>query len=127
MGDGITVEVDLTNTGTRRGTEVVQCYVSPPASGVTRPEKELAAFAKVALDPGEQTTVTLTLGERAFAYWQPATDEAPVGAPGPLDLVATSGAPPDPGWRVEPGTYSVVIGTSSAHIVHRHELEVVRP
>jgi beta-glucosidase len=126
-GDAITVEVDITNTGTRRGTQVVQCYVAPPPTGVTRPEKELAAFAKVALDPGEQTTVALTLDERAFAYWQPAPDEAPTGAPGPLDLVAAPDPPPEPGWRVDPGIYSVLIGTSSADITHRREVEVVRP
>jgi beta-glucosidase len=126
-GDAITVDVDVTNTGRRRGTQVVQCYVSPPHSGVTRPEKELAAFAKVALEPGEQTTVTLTLDERAFAYWQPTSDEAPTGAPGPLDLVATPGPPPTPGWRVDPGTYSLLVGTSSTAVAHRAEITVVSP
>ena len=54
--------VPVTNTGDRRGAEVVQCYVAPPRRRrlVTRPPKELKAFAKVRLDPGESTTVELT-------------------------------------------------------------------
>ena len=64
--------VPVTNTGDRRGAEVVQCYVAPPASSkVTRPPKELKAFAKVWLDAGEQRQRELTLDRRAFAYWDP--------------------------------------------------------
>ena len=59
-GDRVTVSVPVTNTGDRRGSEVVQCYVGPPQpSRLVRPPKELKAFAKVGLDPGEQTTVAL--------------------------------------------------------------------
>jgi beta-glucosidase len=101
-GDRVSVSVPVTNTGDRRGSEVVQCYVGPPQpSRLVRPPKELKAFAKVVLDPGEQTTVALELDERAFAYWDPGdprTDDA------------------TPGWRVDPGTYTLHVGRSSADI-----------
>jgi beta-glucosidase len=91
------VRVPVINTGGRRGREVVQCYVAPPApSPVTRAPKELKAFAKVELDPGETTTVDLVLDARAFAYWDP-----------------TAG-----GWHVAPGTYALHVGRSSADIAH---------
>ncbi len=93
----VTVRVPVTNTGGRRGAEVVQCYAAPPASSaVTRPPKELKAFAKVHLDPGAATTVELVLDERAFAYWHPTDDE----------------------WRIEPGTYALHVGRSSADVAH---------
>ena len=92
---GVALTVAVTNTGARRGAEVVQCYVAPPRpSRVVRPPKELKAFAKVWLDPGETTTVRLELDARAFAYW---------------DLAA-------PGWRVDPGSYELHVGRSSADI-----------
>jgi beta-glucosidase len=124
-GETLAVELDVTNTGSRSGSEVVQCYVAPPPSPVTRPEKELAAFAKVSLDPGDRATVRLELPARAFAYWQPATDVAPPGPAGPLDLAAVAVPPPSPGWRVEPGTYAVLIGTSSQAIAHRSDVNVL--
>jgi beta-glucosidase len=96
----VTVTVPVTNTGTRRGAEVVQCYVVPPRpSRVTRPPKELKAFAKVWLDPGEQTVAELSLDSRAFAYWDPSAGE-------------------HGDWHVEPGTYELHIGRSSADIAH---------
>jgi beta-glucosidase len=95
--DAVTVTVPVTNTGARRGVEVVQCYVAPPRpTAVLRPPHELKAYAKVALDSGEQRTVVLTLDERAFAYWDPER----------------------PGWRVDPGTYELHVGRSSADVAH---------
>jgi beta-glucosidase len=97
--DTLTVHVPVTNTGDRRGAEVVQCYVAPPPTpGVTRPPKELKAYAKVWLDPGASTTVQLALGPRAFAYWDPSVG--------------------DGDWRVAPGTYELHVGRSSADIAH---------
>ena len=93
----VTVTVPVANTGDRQGTEVVQCYVGPPRpTRLVRPPKELKAYAKVTLDPGEQTRVTLTLDERAFAYWDPE----------------------GPGWRVDPGTYELHVGRSSVDVAH---------
>ena len=114
-GDLLTVDVDVTNTGARRGAEVVQCYVAPRDPSVTRPDKELKAFAKVWLDPGETTTVTLELDDRAFSYWQPAVDAPPApGRTGPPIPSAEPPPAPDPGWRVDPGSYDLHIGRSSA-------------
>jgi beta-glucosidase len=98
----VTIEIAVTNTGARRGAEVVQCYVAPPQpSRVVRPPKELGAFVKVWLDPGEQTTATMTLDARAFAYW---------------DRAGT-------GWRVDPGAYELHVGRSSADIAHVLSIE----
>ncbi len=104
-GDVVTVRVEVANTGDRSGAEVVQCYVAPPTSSrVIRAPKELKAFTKVQLDPGETTTVELTLDARAFAYWDPSAGE-------------------HGDWRVDPGTYEVHVGRSSADIAHRVSVE----
>jgi beta-glucosidase len=95
-GGQLTIEVDVRNTGRRRGAEVIQCYVAPVAPRVFRPAKELKAFAKVWLDPASSCTETLVLAERAFAIWDP-----------------TAGS-----WRVEPGEYDLHLGRSAADIAH---------
>jgi beta-glucosidase len=98
--DRVKVWVPVANRGARRGCEVVQCYVAPPTpSSVTRPPKELKAFAKVWLDPGETTTVELALDARAFAHWDP-----------------TAGERGD--WSVASGAYALHIGRSSADVAH---------
>lgn len=66
----VTVSIDITNSGAVYGKEVVQLYVSPKNSKIIRPVKELKAFDKIELEPGETKTVTFKLGERAFAYWE---------------------------------------------------------
>ncbi|WP_176220857.1 glycoside hydrolase family 3 N-terminal domain-containing protein [Cohnella massiliensis] len=75
-----TVTVDVTNTGRREGMEVVQLYVSDAASSVTRPEKELKGFAKIALKPGETKTVTFTVGPAQLEFI--GLDYRPVVEPG---------------------------------------------
>ena len=65
----VRVSVDVTNTGDRPGREVVQVYVRAVDGPVPRPDRELKGFEKVALTPGETTTVTVALDRRAFAYW----------------------------------------------------------
>ena len=67
------VSVDVKNTGTREGDEVVQMYVSHEGSAVARPAKELKGFARVSLKAGEMKTVTMPLAAKALAYW---SDEA---------------------------------------------------
>jgi beta-glucosidase len=116
----LTVSVPVTNTGDRRGAEVVQCYVAPTTSRLVRPPKELAAFAKVWLDPGESTTVDLVLDERSFAYWDPGQpDRAEVAQrASAVPMNGGRGAPAPPGWRVDPGRYELHLGTSSAAIAH---------
>lgn len=69
-GDGlVTVRIKVTNRGDRAGSDVVQLYVAPPASRIDRPIKELRAFAKLHLAPGEATEATMTLAARAFSYF----------------------------------------------------------
>lgn len=94
-GDGrVAVTLDVTNTGTRAGSEVVQVYVRAVDAAILRPDRELKAFEKVTLEPGEAKTVCVTLDERAFAYW-----DAEVGD-----------------WHVALEAYEILIGTSSRAI-----------
>ena len=69
--DTVTVSVDVTNTGCVKGKEIVQIYVSDEKSRLKRPEKELKAFGKVELEPGETKTLTFMPGYRYFAYYDP--------------------------------------------------------
>lgn len=68
-GDSITFTVPVTNTGALAGAEVVQLYLSDPKCSVARPAKELKAFAKVYLEPGETRDVTFTVGSSDLAYF----------------------------------------------------------
>jgi beta-glucosidase len=92
--DGLTVSVDVTNTGPVAGKEIVQVYVHDHESRLLRPHKELKGFAKVALEPGETKTVTIPLDFRAFAYYDPAYQQ----------------------WVTEDGQYDILVGASSADI-----------
>jgi beta-glucosidase len=120
-GVAITVEVPVTNTGGRRGAEVVQCYVEPRRSGLSRPRRELKAFAKVWLDPGETTVVSLALAERAFAYWEPGDPEWPALAEQLQRFVPSGQAGGTErgtrGWRVDPGAYDLCLARSATDIV----------
>jgi beta-glucosidase len=66
-GEEVRVTVRIRNRGERRGKEVVQVYVG--SEDVTRPLRELKAFAPIELDPGAEGELALTLGERAFSQW----------------------------------------------------------
>ncbi len=92
--DGLTVSVDVTNTGPVAGKEVVQIYVRDHKASLVRPVKELKGFAKVALEPGETKTVTVTLDFRAFAFYHPAYKR----------------------WVAEDGEFDILIGASAADI-----------
>ena len=98
--DGLTVTVDVTNTGHVAGKEIVQVYVHDRASGLVRPEKELKGFAKVALQPGETKSVAIKLDFRAFAYYHPEYKQ----------------------WITEDGDFDILIASSAADI--RHTLAV---
>ena len=90
----VTVSFTVINTGTRAGSEIAQLYLGKRNPQVLRPLKELKGFEKVSLQPGESRRVTLTLNERAFAYF----DE---GAKA---------------FAVERGKYDVLVGASSQDI-----------
>ncbi len=93
-GDKTTVTCTLENIGHRAGQAVLQTYVSAPNSNVPRPIKELKAFAKVPLEAGETRQITLSLGPRAFAYFDVTTDM----------------------WRVCAGQYDISLGFSATDL-----------
>ena len=84
-GGTVDVVVEVTNTGDRPGSEVVQLYVGDPEASVRRPVRELRAFAKVHLGPGESTDVRLRLTMRDLAFWDPVSS-AWLAEPGELRL-----------------------------------------
>ena len=88
------VSVTVTNIGARAGSEVVQLYVGDEAASVPRPLKELKAFTKVQLAPGETTRVKLSLKDRDFAFYGTAARH----------------------WLVEPGAFTLMVGTSATDI-----------
>jgi len=92
--DGLTVSVDVTNTGKLAGKEIVQVYVHDRKSRLVRPPKELKGFVKVELRPGETKTVSVDLDFRAFAYYHPGYKQ----------------------WVAEDGEFDILIGASSADI-----------
>lgn len=100
--ENVTVQVKIKNTGRVAGQEVVQVYVREQHPRVVRPEKELKAFAKVALQPGEERTVSFQLEKRAFAYY---------------DVMRH-------GWVVNSGKFDILIGGSSQDLPLRQMIEV---
>ncbi|MDE0215263.1 MAG: glycoside hydrolase family 3 C-terminal domain-containing protein, partial [bacterium] len=124
VADPVVVEVDVVNTGDRSGSDVVQVYVEPPPSLLHRPVRELKGFAKVHLAPGERTTARIVLNRRAFAYYDPGDQSPPgleIGNPVPA---GESEKRTDPGWYVDPGTYTVWTARSSADLVHATEVHL---
>jgi beta-glucosidase len=98
------VLVDVTNTGQREGTEVVQLYIRDLVSSVTRPIKELKGFRKVRLEPGETTTVALEITPNALAFFD-------------INMK----------YVVEPGDFEVMIGNSSRDAdLHKLILQVTK-
>jgi beta-glucosidase len=93
---------------------------------LARPPKELKAFAKVHLDPGESTTVELSLDDRSFAYWDPGQqdwDEISSRALGMFGPGSTQERRV-PGWQVDPGRYDILVGRSSDDIAGNATVEV---
>lgn len=94
-GEGfVDVTVTIANTGERAGSAVVQLYVGDDVASVQRPAKELKAFAKVALAPGESRRVDFSLDARAFAFFSTG----------------------DQAWLLEPGDFTIRAGLSSADL-----------
>jgi beta-glucosidase len=91
VGETAVVSVNVKNTGTRTGDEVVQLYIRDDVSSVPRPVLELRGFQRVTLAPGEIRTVSFDLPPDALAFWD-------------IDMR----------WRVEPGSFTISCGSSSA-------------
>ena len=126
----ITISVPVTNTGPRPGSEVIQCYVAHSRPRLVRPPKELKAFAKVRLEPGESSEVRLEL-ERAGvrllgsgwdASWSE-TGHRQFNMFGDLSGRQVRGPA---GWQVDDGDYEVLIGRSSADIVATCAVRIAR-
>ena len=89
---GPTVQIDVKNTGRRKGVAVPQLYLSlPNRPGVPQPPKALKGFVRVGIAPGRTKTVNFNLNRRAFSYWNSGRD----------------------GWRLVPGCARVLVGSSS--------------
>lgn len=117
VDEPVVVEVEVTNTSDRAGTEVVQIYVEPPASVLHRPVRELKGFAKLRLGPGETATARVALDARSFAYFDPGdADFDQLAAMMPVPAGAGDRRS-EPGWYIEPGTYRVVLGRSAVDLV----------
>ncbi|HEY1517071.1 MAG TPA: glycoside hydrolase family 3 C-terminal domain-containing protein [Solirubrobacteraceae bacterium] len=91
-GAAVRVTVAVRNAGPRRSREVVQLYASRPDSGIERPVRWLVGFAAVQADPGQNAAATIIVPPRAFEHWS-----------------VQAG-----GWAVEPGTFELTAGSSSA-------------
>ena len=94
LGETVRVSCEVQNTGSMAGKEVIQLYVRDLESSLVRPLKELKAFAKIDLKPGESKKVEFSLDRRAFSYYD--------------DLKAE--------WVAEPGKFEILIGSSSRDI-----------
>jgi beta-glucosidase len=99
--DGDTkISVTEKNTGTRKGDEVVQVYLYDQIATVVRPFKELKAFKRVTLEPGESKQVELSLPYRSFGLWDKK-----------LNFV------------VEPGTFEVMVGKDAENVILTSQIE----
>jgi beta-glucosidase len=99
-GEVLEVSVEVRNTGSRAGAEVVQLYLSALEARVPRPVKELAAFRKVWLEPGQSASVTLRVEREAFEYYDVERRE----------------------FRLDPGRYAISVGQHAGHVPLRAEL-----
>ena len=98
----ISFTVTVSNTGQVAGAETVQLYVTDKKASVDRPVKELKAFRKVYLQPGESREVTLTIGRDALSFYDEARQE----------------------WTAEPGAFEAHVATSSDQILHTYSFSL---
>ena len=93
----ITFTIPVTNTGSVAGAETVQLYIHDVKASVDRPYKELKAFQKVFLQPGETQQVSLTVDKRALSFYDEAAHD----------------------WKAEPGAFEALVGTASDRLPAR--------
>ena len=101
----VNITCRVTNSGDHRGKEVVQLYVGDPEASVARPVRELKAFAKVDLDPGETTAVAFTLTARDLSYWSTRLHD----------------------WALEGGEFELAVGASSRDLRLTTTLDIAAP
>lgn len=102
-GDSLHVDVDVTNTGSVAGDEVVQLYVRDDVASVTRPVKELRGFRRVSVQPGQMTIVRFVLSDRDLAFYDATMRRV-----------------------IEPGRFTVFVGSSS-EAVREARFDLVTP
>ena len=100
----MTFTVNVKNTGSREGAEVVQLYVHDDKASVERPYKELKGFAKVSLKPGESKDVEISIDRRALSFWDETTN----------------------GWKVEPGKFTILVGNASDNLTLKTNIKIVK-
>jgi beta-glucosidase len=101
VGETLSVTVDVKNTGTRDGDEVVQLYLKSPSSGEVRPVRQLKGFRRIRLGKGEMQTVRFDLDRNALSYWNK-----------------------DNLFVVDSGVYEVQVGASSADIRQKESFSI---
>jgi len=102
-GDDATVSVRVTNSGKRKGSEVVQLYLEfPPEAGEA--PRQLKGFGRVELNPGESKTVTMALNKDSLPAWDEGSH----------------------GWKVYPGKYTVDVGASSRDIRYKGSFTIAK-
>jgi len=95
-GSTVAVSLDVKNTSSRPGDEVVQLYTHQRAGSASRPVRELKGFVRLSLKPNETRTVTLTLNTKDLGFWSPSTHH----------------------WSMEPGTFDLWAGTDETATAH---------
>lgn len=92
------VQADVTNTGQRAGTDVIQFYTGQDHPSLPTPPRQLAGFTRVDLSPGQTKTIHFTLNDSTLAYWHPDTQQ----------------------WQTDPGAYHLWLGESSRNLPLTH-------
>ena len=98
-----TVSFYVRNTGSREGDEVVQLYIHDVECSVTRPQKELRGFERISLKPGENKKVSITIPGEKLSFYDEKTHR----------------------FIVEPGTFEVLVGSSSEDIRLKGKFDVI--
>ena len=99
--EDFTVKLDIENTGSMSGAEVIQVYIKDQEASVKRPEKELCGFKKVFLEPGEKTSVSIPIEHNSLAFYDETAHQ----------------------WKVEKGKFTLLVGTSAKDISLTEEVE----
>lgn len=94
-----TVTATITNSGLCAGAEVSQLYVAAPQIGIHKPQKELKGFQKIFLEPGESKELIFVLNDRSFAIW-------------------------DGEWKIQKGTYQILVGGNSIDLPLQSEIDI---
>ena len=98
----ITVSIDVQNIGKYKGDEVIQLYIRDIESSIIQPLKKLRKFKRINLSEGDIRTVVFELNENDFAYWDENNND----------------------WKIEPGKFEIMIGSSSEDIRQRQTVAV---